>query len=550
MDETDVVIVGLGPTGATLAGLLGQRGVRVAVFDRLADLYPLPRAIGLDHEVMRIVQELGVAERLAPHISSYRPSEYRGMQGQLIRRLDSAPPPFRLGWAPNYVFEQPAFERILRGRLEELPNVVIHRSAEVGAVGQDDEGAWADVRLPGDTHSQRIRSRYLIACDGGASPVRKQLGLVLEDLGFDEPWLVVDVLVDDDKLARLPQTQVQYCEPERPCTYVVCVGNHRRWEIRLNPGDRTSGEFPEDELWPLLRRWIGPEDGRIWRSATYRFHGLVAREWRRGRILLAGDAAHMTPPFMAQGMAQGMRDALNLAWKLHRVIRHGAPEDLLDTYQQERRPHVTATTRAAMALGDLICERHPDRAAQRDARLLAEQGGAVQTMVRQTLIPGLTSGLIAPGSPEAGSVLPQPRVRMGHSVGRLDDVTGATVRAVAREPLTSGERAVLLEALTPLGGVLVQLGGSDTRDGAVIDAVDDEGVLSSWLRASGRRIAIVRPDHYVYGTAPSAAAAVELLQHLSRRLTAVSEPGHGSPDQGVHVVHRAPVDPSAEFLSR
>ncbi|MBY3553649.1 bifunctional 3-(3-hydroxy-phenyl)propionate/3-hydroxycinnamic acid hydroxylase [Modestobacter lapidis] len=514
MDEKDVIIVGLGPTGAALAGLLGQRGVSVAVFDRLADLYPLPRAIGLDHEVMRIVQELSLADRLAPHIAPYRPSAYRGTKGQLIRRLDSAPPPFHLGWAPNYVFEQPAFERLLRARLEELPNVVVHLSADVERVGQDDDGAWADVRLAGDTETQRIRSRYLIACDGGASLVRKKLGLVLEDLGFDEPGLVVDVGVDDDKLAQLPQTQVQYCEPERPCTYVVCVDNHRRWEIRLNADDRASGEWPEEDLWPLLRRWIGPQDGRIWRSATYRFHGLVAREWRRGRILLAGDAAHMTPPFMAQGMAQGMRDALNLAWKLERVIRHGAPEDLLDTYQQERKPHVTATTRAAMTLGELICERDPERAAQRDARLLDEQGGAVQTMLRQDLIPGLTSGLIKTGSPEAGSSLPQPFVHSGRFAGRLDDISGATVRAVAVEPLRPDERAALIGALTPVCGVLVELGEGGVAEKPLVKAIDDDTVISAWLGTSGQRIAIVRPDHYVYGTASSAAEAVTLLLDL------------------------------------
>src|SRR3954470_4888338 len=221
MDRTDVIIVGLGPTGATLAGLLGQRGLDVAVFDRLPDLFPLPRAIGLDHEVMRIAQELGVAERLAPHVSPYRPSEYRGMQGQLIRRLDAAPPPFRLGWAPNYVFEQPAFERAIRARLGELPNVTTKCNADVIAAGQEAEYAWADVRLPGRADPERYVGRYLVACDGGSSPIRKQLGITLQDLGFDEPWLVVDAIVSEQKLADLPQTQVQYCEAGRPATYVV-----------------------------------------------------------------------------------------------------------------------------------------------------------------------------------------------------------------------------------------------------------------------------------------------------------------------------------------
>src|SRR4051812_29141506 len=218
MTEVDVIIVGMGPTGATLAGLLGQRGVRVAVVARLPALSPLPRAAGLDHEVMRIMQELGIADRLAPHIEPYRPSKYRGMDGQLIQRLDSTPPPFRLGWAPNYVFEQPAFERAIRARLGELPNVTTGCNAEVIAAGQEAEYAWADVRLPGRADPERYVGRYLVACDGGSSPIRKQLGITLEDLGFDEPWLVVDAIVSEQKLADLPQTQVQYCEAGRPAT--------------------------------------------------------------------------------------------------------------------------------------------------------------------------------------------------------------------------------------------------------------------------------------------------------------------------------------------
>lgn len=518
MNVADVIIAGLGPSGAMLAGLLGQRGVSVAVFDRLPDLYPLPRAAGLDHEVMRMVQELGVADRVASLVEPYRPSEYRGMDGQLIKRLDAAPPPFRLGWAPNYVFQQPPFERVLRGRLAELPNVRAHTSAEVVAVGQDAQRAWADVRLSPDAPPTRVQGRYLVACDGGSSPVRKQLGITLEDLGFDEPWLVVDAIVNDDKLKDLPKTQVQYCEAGRPCTYVVGVGNHRRWEITLNAGDDLSAQFPDEQLWPLLGRWLQPGEGRIWRSAAYRFHGLVARQWRQGRILLAGDAAHMTPPFMAQGMVQGMRDAQNLAWKLERVIKQGAPDTLLDTYQQERRPHVTATTLAAMALGRVICERDPLRARERDARLIAEQGGEVKTTVRQNLIPGLGDGLIASATRGAGSILPQPFVHAGGFTGRLDELTGRSVRVVAIEPLTPSDRAALLEALMPLGGVLVQLGEAAPGNGPLVNAVENEDVMRSWLQGLDQRFAVARPDHYVYGTASSATDAVALLEQFHERM--------------------------------
>ncbi|NRF67724.1 bifunctional 3-(3-hydroxy-phenyl)propionate/3-hydroxycinnamic acid hydroxylase [Aquincola sp. S2] len=521
MKETDVIIVGLGPTGATLAGLLGQRGLSVTVFDRLPDLFPLPRAAGLDHEVMRIAQELQVADRLAAHIAPYRPSEYRGMQGQLIKRLDAAPPPHRLGWAPNYVFEQPAFERILRARLAELPNVHVATSAEVREVGQDDQHAWADVVLPGDAEPTRHVARWLIACDGGSSPVRKRLGLTLEDLGFDEPWLVVDAIVSEAKLAELPQTQVQYCEAERPCTYVVGVGRHRRWEIMLLPGDSLSSDFPDEQLWPLLERWLKPGEAQIWRAAAYRFHGLVANQWRRDRILLAGDAAHMTPPFMAQGMVQGMRDALNLAWKLDDVHRGRASHRLLDSYQAERRPQVVATTRVAMELGRVICERDPERARERDARLLAEQGGQVSTRFRQDMIPGIADGLIETATPGAGSIVPQPLVRDGERFVRLDDVSGRGVRLVAIEALRPDEVRAARQALAPLGGTLVvltnEMSADVPADGVpVIHAAEDVPVMAPWLAKLERRFALVRPDHCVYGTAASLDEALTLIARLQQ----------------------------------
>lgn len=516
--EADVLIAGLGPTGATLAGLLAQRGLRVFACDRLPDLYPQPRAIGLDHEAMRIVQELGVADLVASHVSPYRPSVYLGMDGQPIKRLDAAAPPYRLGWAPNQVFEQPPFERILRRRLSGLPNVEVALGANVCAVGQDAHQAWLDVVLDGDEQPTRFVAPYVVACDGGSSPIRKQLGIELEDLGFDERWLVVDAIVSEAKAAELPQTQVQYCEAGRPCTFVVGVGLHRRWEVMLDADDGLAAQFPDEELWPLLQRWLKPGEAELKRSAVYRFHGLVAREWRRGRVLLAGDAAHMTPPFMAQGMVQGMRDALNLAWKLGRVLRADSSPSLLDTYEAERRPHVVTTTRAAMALGRVICERDPERARERDARLRQEQGGRVVTQIRQDMIPRLASGLLASGSPGAGSILPQPLVDEGRQ--RLDDITGRCVRAVVRGALAPGEREALAQALEPLGGVLVLLqdDGATRVDAGVVSVTEHEPVLGPWLVDLGQRIALARPDHCVYGTAATPEEALGLIEALAASL--------------------------------
>lgn len=522
--HVDVIIAGLGPTGAALAGLLGQRGVRVAVFDRLPDLYPLPRAIGLDHEAMRIVQELGICERMAPHIGAYRPSEYRGMDGQLIKRLDTQPEPHRLGWAPNYVFNQPGFERVLRERLQELPGVQVYLQAEIVDTGQEASQAWADVRLNGQGSMTRFTASYLVACDGGASPIRKRLGIALEDLDFDEPWLVVDAIVPEEKLAQLPQTQVQYCEAARPCTFVVGPGNHRRWEVMLLPGDSLSPEFPEEELWPLLARWIQPGEARLWRAAAYRFHGLVAQEWRRGRILLAGDAAHMTPPFMAQGMVGGLRDAHNLAWKLERVLQGQSAHSLLDTYQAERRPHMRQTVITAMGLGRIICERDPQRARERDARLLAAHGGEVKTEYRQNMIPNLAHGLLATGAAFAGELFPQPQVSAGAFAGRLDDLTGARVRLVVTGDLPQAQARAYQAQLARVGGVLVHLApqGQATPASAAAEGLHDvheeAPLIGPWLQAQGQTAVVVRPDHYVFGAAPDHAGALELLETLVRSL--------------------------------
>ncbi len=520
--HVDVFVVGLGPTGATLAALLARAGLRIAVFDRLPDLYPLPRAIGLDHEALRIWQSLGLGEALAPHIAPYRPSEYLGVDGQRIKRLDMAPPPHRLGWAPNHVFDQPAVERVLRAHLAAQPGVHLAVSHDVLGLEAHDDQVVATVRTDSGA-TQTWTAAWAVACDGGSSPVRKRLGIPLEDLAFDEAWLVVDALVNPDKLEALPQTQVQYCEPARPSTFVVGPGRHRRWELMLLPGEPLHETWPEDALWPLLARWIRPGEATLWRAAAYRFHGLVAQRWRAGRILLAGDAAHMTPPFMAQGMVQGLRDAANLAWKLARVARHGAPEALLDSYETERKPHVTATTRTAIALGRVICERDPAAARARDVRLRAEHGGSVPTTIRQSMLPDLQAGLIATGSPGAGSLFPQPRVTLPDSglEGWLDDLGGSGVRVLARdEELGADDARTLDAALAPLQGRLLRRvrAGQPAVDGPGLCFVEEQTLLDDWLRGLDARLAIVRPDHQVYATGRDVDAARAHLATLAAAL--------------------------------
>ncbi|HWM41169.1 MAG TPA: bifunctional 3-(3-hydroxy-phenyl)propionate/3-hydroxycinnamic acid hydroxylase [Burkholderiales bacterium] len=450
-DSFDVAVVGLGPTGAVCTALLGSLGLKTIAIEREPAVYDKPRAFALDHEVMRVFEDLGIAGAVAPHTAPFTPSEYYGVDGQLIKRLGALPPPWPLGWPPSMVFNQPAVDAVLRDRAAALAEIAF---SELENLVQKKDLVELQLR------DRKLTAKYVVGCDGAASTVRQALGIEYEDLEFDQPWLVVDLFVNEKGLKRLPQVSVQYCEPARPCTYLVGVGSHRRWELMLNPGE-------EPDAWDLLARWITPDDAQLWRAASYRFHALVAREWRRGRVFLAGDAAHQQPPFTGQGMCQGIRDAANLSWKLHHVLAGKAKERLLDTYEIERRAHAKRLISTVKDIGAVICERNPEKARARDRFLLAEAGGKVATVPRQHLIPPLERGFLSS----------QPHPANG---------------ALFPKDAGTGLRTVL-------------------ADGS-------EGVVAEWFKQSLSIAAIVRPDHYVYGVARDQASLDRMLKEMAKGL--------------------------------
>lgn len=489
----DVAIVGYGPAGAVAAALLGQAGLSVHVCERLHEVHAIPRAIALDHEILRVFQQIGVLEAVAPHCEPFTPSEYFGVDGQLIRRMTMVEPPYPQGHTPSVVFTQPPVERALRAHVARLPNVRVALGTELTGLVQDADGATLSLRHEtGRTDS--LRARWVIGCDGGSSTVRGLAGIALDDLDFDEPWLVVDVLVNARGLARLPKTSVQYCEPERPCTFVIGPGQHRRWEISLKPGEDPRAAATPEGTWALLARWLSPDEGELWRQSSYRFHALVATSWRAGRVFVAGDAAHMQPPFLGQGMCQGVRDVANLAWKLTAVlageVRDAAADALLDSYGAERQAHVRELTQRIKAIGAVICERDVERARARDAQLLAACGGIVRDTPRQDILPRLEAGLLsAVEGSGRGTLFPQPRLRDG---ALMDDRFGAGWRLV-------GEG--VSEADPEPGVACIDLARTP----------EAEGVVAAWMQRHGARAALLRPDHYVYGTARDAAGIAALL---------------------------------------
>lgn len=484
MKTYDVAIVGYGPVGAVAAGLLGQAGFTVFVCDRLTGVYEIPRAIALDHEILRVFQQLGVVDEVLRHCEPFTNSEFFGVDGQLIRRMTMVTPPYPQGYVPSMVFTQPPVERVLRARVAALPNVTVREGVECSAVAQDADGVTLTV------DGQPVRARWAIAADGGSSSLRGWLGIGLEDLDFDEPWLVVDVMVNERGLAKLPKTSVQYCQPERPCTLVIGPGHHRRWEISLKPGEDPKQAATPEGTWALLSRWLTPDDGTLWRQSSYRFHALVAEAWRVGRVFVAGDAAHMQPPFLGQGMCQGIRDAANLCWKLAAVMRGEAPDRLLDSYGTERRAHVRELTTRLKGIGAVICERDLEKAKARDAKLLADCGGVVQDTPRQDVLPPLVGGL-AWASPGAGALFPQARMASGEL---MDQRFGHGWRLVSDGTLPADAQP---------GLTLIDLQRH----------AEAEGVAAGWLRRHGAHAALVRPDHYVLGTAADAAGLAALLAH-------------------------------------
>ena len=520
-ERFDVVVVGFGPAGASCAGLLGSMGVRTLVIDRARSVYDKPRAFALDHEIMRVFQNLGIVDKVLPHTAPFTPSEYYGVDGRLIKRLGAVPPPYPLGWPPNVVFTQPPVEQIMRSAAAAHDSVQLSLGTEL--IGLEQDASGVRLRLRGDdgdadggpagavAKAFDVSARYVIGCDGAASTVRGLLDMPLEDLGFDEPWLVVDVQVNESGLGKLPDVSIQYCEPARPCTYLIGPGNHRRWEIMLLPGEDPRTMESETAIWKLLSRWLKPDEASLWRVASYRFHALVARDWRRGRVFIAGDAAHQQPPFTGQGMCQGVRDVANLSWKLQRVLSGKSGDALLDTYQAERAAHVRRLTTLIKNIGLLICERDPAAAKKRDARLLEEAGGEIKTVARQDLIPPLAGAacLLSPLAHAAnGTIFPQPRVMRAGAPVLMDDLAGSGFRVVVKDRQLAA--ALCVDVLVARIDARIVLLGTDVDVDTDVAAVgvlcikESDGVLARWFSRHACVAAIVRPDHYVYGVAAGA----------------------------------------------
>ncbi|MET0699808.1 MAG: bifunctional 3-(3-hydroxy-phenyl)propionate/3-hydroxycinnamic acid hydroxylase [Mycobacterium sp.] len=504
-EHVPVVIVGAGPTGVTAATLLAQYGIECLVLDRWRGVYPQPRAVHMDDEVCRIVARLGVADQFA---AISRPALGLRLLDPALRTLaefrrDTALS--RNGFPQANMFDQPDLEALLRTNLQQYPRARLRGDVEVTDIApagpRRSRVTYLD-RTDGSRHT--VGADYVLGCDGANSIVRRRMGTGMVDLEFDQRWLVVDIATTAD--LRQWEGVHQVCDPKRAGTYMRIGDRRYRWEFRLTGGETAADFGSVDALLPLIRPWVADVPAQaleLVRVAEYTFRAQLADCWRRDNMFLLGDAAHLTPPFIGQGMGAGLRDAMNLSWKLAGVLHAALPEPVLDTYAEERKPHARAMIALALTVGRAMTA-----------------GGELGSMIRRVvvprmhLLPGLRAKLLDGATPAlrrsalvhrrrrprqlAGTLCPNPVVPQGL---RLDAVLGTGFALLTLTPPGPREAAIA------------------AHRGAVVHLVAPDSELAAWLRRGRATAAIVRPDRTVMrcGTNLPALCAV-LPNHEAVRL--------------------------------
>ncbi len=530
----DVIVVGCGPVGATLAGYLGNAGWSVAILDRDTEVFPVPRAMGFDEETLRILHDLDVLEQIVDRDSICRYQlDFVAPDGRVLIGPsvlgDPIDPEFTMTngeFYPQNLVHQPHAEEILRVELAALPNVELALGFEVTAVATDDDGATAIVRTTGGNDEFTLTARYLVGCDGGRSMVRAAIGSARVDLGFSEDWLVVDADADPDYYDTIPEGAIFVCDEDLAA--VVCKGlhGHVRFDALRLDGKAdfrdaaVDRDYTADSI-ELISRHFDPDKFTITRQAPYRFYAGTSERWRRGRLFVAGDAAHQTPPFAGQGLNMGMRDASNLAFKLDLVLAGRAPDALLDTYEEERKPACIATIKGAVHNGGLIQTTNRWKIRLRNTIFFLARHwmlAAKYLHVKGMRKPPYGDGLL---TESAGAGAPFLRREVLDHTGApmcIDDLVGFRFGLITS---TSPTGAAIDRFRNELEGRVLHIGEG---------LHDPSGAITRWLTKRDATAVLVRPDHYVFGSSddPEALCAALLEQLDVSRTPAPAVSGSAS----------------------
>jgi 3-(3-hydroxy-phenyl)propionate hydroxylase len=502
----DVLVVGAGPCGITIANLLGLYGVSAIVIDRERDVLDFPRAVGIDDESLRTCQTIGLVDAVLADTLQDMSIKYFTSWGRCFAYVKPSNRPF--GWPRRNLFLQPLLERTLRTGLRRFEQIELRLGCELVDIEQDDSGVTARVRTV-DGSTESIRAAFAVGADGGRSTVRDLIGVALEGTTEATKWLVVDVA--NDRLDE--QYSAVFCDPDSPILMVPLPYGHRRFEFRLRLDEDESAVVDHDHV----RRLLAPRYGStplpdIVRARVYLHHSRVAQTFRRGRVLLAGDAAHLQPPFFGQGMNSGLRDATNLAWKLAAVARAVAGPEIVDSYDLERRPHAAAMVGFATRIGAMYRPRNRLTERFRDLVFRAVQrvpGGRDYILqMKFKPMPRYTHGVLTGVDPKnkadpIGRMFPQPRVRTVDGDVLLDDSLGSwfAVIGIGVDP-TSGD-ADAVEWWRSVGARFVHViaSGGPSDDDVLRTVVDIDGAMATWCGADQhRQIVVLRPDRYCAAT--------------------------------------------------
>lgn len=517
--EVDVLIVGMGPVGAALAQLLSRYGTKTLVIDKAKDIFLAPRAIALDNEALRVLQMCGLEDDAFDKVAIPEVRMHSPLFGQYSRAVTAG----SVDGHPKLVtFFQPELEQVLRTRLQDSRTVSVALGVSLASLNEHANGVTAELQTD-DGQSRQVQARYVVGADGANSLVRRILGQEFKGKTFAEDWLVVDA-----KQLPTPIDHVEFiCDPKRPTPHMVAPGGRQRWEFKLNPGEtREQMEHP-DTVKRLLQPWTKGQDIEIERVAVYRFHARVAEKFKVGRVFLVGDAAHITPPFVGQGLVAGLRDVANLAWKLSWVCHGRAQPSLLDTYDQERRPHAKAMIDLAQMMGRLVM---PSNHA---AAFMTH--GLMRVMTRIPRLKRLFENLeikppnrfkvgcfvkpVRGAKLRRGEQMPQAWLKppTAGEVVLSDDVlgTGLVMVGFGVDP-SAGLPPALTQAWVASGGRFIQIDprGQMARTSALSRWEDLSGALMPSVVPVGW-LAIVRPDKVVMHDGPSTEAANLLKQAMS-----------------------------------